>query len=78
MASQGSFLYSICHTTVLQVTQQSQMNPQLLYDTQKPLLGSMNWSLNHNSAPTVVTIVQWLGLKALNPPQLPQASQLSP
>lgn len=47
MASQGSFLYSICHTTVLQVTQQSQMNPQLLYDTQKPLLGSMNWSLNH-------------------------------
>lgn len=35
----------------------------------------MNWSLNHNAAPTVVTIDQWLGLKAskvLNPPQFPQ------
>lgn len=43
--------------------------------TQRPLLGSMNRSLNHNSVPTVVTVDQWLGLRAskvLKPPQLPQ------
>lgn len=78
MVSEGALAYSNSpchcpksHSAILD-------EPSAIVWHKRPLLGSMNRSLNHSSTPTVVIIDQWLRLSANKVPNLPQLPQSKP
>lgn len=78
MVSEGALSYSnspchcpTSHSAILD-------EPSAIVWHKRPLLGSMNWSLTHNSTPTAVIIDQWLRLSASEVPNLPRLPQSKP
>lgn len=68
MVSEGALSYSnspchcpTSHSAILD-------EPSAIVWHKRPLLGSMNWSLNRSSTPTAVIIDQWLRLSASEVP----------